>query len=151
MSQAGAMEPGDLVGDDDWAAGPGHAAHFAQGRLVVAEIVEPADRPAGVEGRVVEREALGLGPGEAPCHRGMAAQARLELRAGDVDAIDGPSRRQEGQVLAAADPDLEHRAPVAVLDLEDMAEDLHAGPADPPWSIKNACSQGRNLTQPGPS
>ena len=130
MSQAGAMEAGDLVGDDDRSAGPGHPAHLAQGGLVIAEVVEPADRPAGVERRVGEGQVLGLGPGEPPGHRGMPVFAGFELGPGDVDAVDGPSRGQEAQVLPVADPDLE-RERRAGFRPEDMAKDLHACLANP--------------------
>ena len=43
MAQAGAMQPGQLVGDDHGAAGLGHPAHLAEGSLVIVVIVEAAD------------------------------------------------------------------------------------------------------------
>ena len=132
MSQAGAMEAGQLVGDDDGAAGPGHAAHFAQGRLVVGEIVKSADGPAGVEGRIVEREVFGLGPGESPRRRRMPAQARLELSSRDVDAMNGPSRRQEAAGSRRCRFPTSSTTACRCSSPIDMAEDLHPGPANSP-------------------
>src|SRR4051794_19043356 len=59
----------------------------------------------------------------------MALNARHELGAGDVDAVEGPPRWDEGQVRPVADPDFE-RASVVLAGRQDVAEDLAAGLAD---------------------
>ena len=64
--------------------------------------------------------------------------------------MDGPARRQEGQVLSAADSHFEpaHWAPFPA---DDMAEDLHPGLANSALDHQEGLFPRRNLTQPGPS
>ena len=83
---------------------------------MIAVIVETADRPAGVERGVVERQVFGFGPGESAGHLGMPARAGFELRPGDVHAVNGPVRRQKPEVFAAADSDFESSAAVRLRD-----------------------------------
>ncbi len=61
----------------------------------------------------------------------MAADAILKLRPGDVHAVNGPARRQVFQVFPIADADFKCQCPRFGHTFEDMAENLHPGPANP--------------------
>ncbi len=116
---------------------------------MIAEIVEAADGPACVEGVVVERKVLALGPGEPAGHFGMTIAAELELGAGDVDAVDGPVGRQEREVLAGADADFEPARGGSFQGVK-MLENLHAGAADAALEDQKALLEGAKPDPAGP-
>ena len=92
---------------------------------MVAEVVEAADRPAGVEGRVGERQGLGLGVGQAAGHPGLAGQAVAERGPGDVDAVGDPVLGEQAEVRPVADPDLQDPREGGRIE---VVEDLATGP-----------------------
>ena len=70
------------------------------------------------------------------CHRGMAAQARVELGASDVDPKNIPFREEEGQVFSATNSNLEY-ASGRVFDLEEVTQVFPCGPDElPPGESK---------------
>ena len=107
MARGEPEEVGGFVGGQHRPAGSRHSRHLSEGRRGVAEVVDAADGVNHVERGVLEWQGFALGPDESARRLGVLSQTPEELVPGHVDAVNFPTWRQEGQVLAVADPDFE--------------------------------------------
>jgi hypothetical protein len=96
-----------LIGDDHGGAGFPHPGHFAQRRLGVSEMIEPAVAQDRVELSVAEGQALGFGKNEPEITAGVPALAGGELGRGHIDPDDRPVLGEPARIDAIADGDVE--------------------------------------------
>ncbi len=68
MADPKSMKVGDLIGNNQRSPRASDAAHLAENRIMIPEVIEPTERPASVKDTLVERQRFSFRSSESADH-----------------------------------------------------------------------------------